>query len=113
MFKVAIIGGELTGDYTKFKEKCIYFLRNKVKEDSIMIYTTGDKFVDEFAKRYRITTRVFYCDFKTYNRNALKVRAENMLEDCDGVIAFRNDLKDIQMITKLAAEKKLQVKKVP
>lgn len=113
MFKVAIIGGELTGDYPKFKEKCIYYLSRKAKEgNGIMIYTTGDKYVTEFARRYGITTKTFYCDFQTYKRQALKVRAENLLQDCDAIIAFRNDLKDIQMITNLATEKGIQIKRV-
>jgi len=110
MFKVAIIGGELSGDYPKFVERCTIFLKNKAKE-GIMIYSTGDKFVNEFAKKYGIITKIFYCDFQTYGRQALKVRAENLLKDCDGVIAFRRDLKDIQMIIKLAEEKKITVKK--
>lgn len=112
MFKVAIIGGELTKDYEKFKEKCINCLRNKAKEGAIMIYSTGDSYVKKFSSKYGIPTKIFYCDFKTYKNNALKVRAENMLFDCDAVIAFRNDLKDVQMITKLAADKGLQVRKI-
>lgn len=113
MFKVAIIGGEQTNNYEKFQSKCIFYLKNKAKEGNyIIIYTVGDKFVKKFAEKYGIATKTFYCDFLTYQKQALKVRAEKLLSDCDAVIAFRNDLKDIQIITKLANEKGLQVRKV-
>lgn len=111
MFKVAIIGGEGSKDYTKFKEKCIYYLKNRTKE-GIMIYTIGDKFVDAFAERYHITTRFFPCDFKTFGKEALKVRAEEMLKECDAVIAFKDGLKSTQMITKMAVEQGLPLRNV-
>ena len=110
MFKVAIIGGEAMGDYPRFKKKCMECLKNKVKEDSIMIYTVGDRYVDAFAERYGIDTRFFGCDFKHHGRNALKERAEALLEDCNAVIIFENGLKDTQMIKKMAAEKGLPLR---
>ena len=111
MFKVAIIGGEKTNDYPKFKKKCIQCLKNKVKEDSIMIYTIGDRFVDAFSERYSIPTRFFPCDFKTFGKDALKVRAEYLMEDVDALIAFNyKNNKDASYFVNLANEKGIPVR---
>ncbi len=110
MFKVAIIGGERTGDYPKFKEKCINLLRNKAKEGGIMIYTIGDKYVEAFAERYGIDYVFFPCDFQTFGRDALKYRAENLLKDADALIAFSKQIKDVDMIVRLANEKGIPVR---
>lgn len=103
MFKVAIIGGEGMGDYPRFKERCIHFLKEKAK-GGIMVYTTGDEFVEAFTERYRIDSRKFSADFQTYGRDALKVRNEEMLQDCDAVICFNDGIKDTKMILKMASE---------
>jgi hypothetical protein len=110
MFKVVIVGGEHTHDYARFKKKCIECLKNKAKEGGIIIYTTGDRFVDAFSERYGIDTRFFPCDFKHYGKDALKYRAEAILEDADAVIAFNDGQKDSQMIAKMAAEKGLPLR---
>lgn len=110
MFKVVIVGGEHTHDYARFKKKCIECLKNKAKEGRIIIYTTGDRFVDAFSERYGIDTRFFPCDFKHYGKDALKYRAEAVLEDADAVIAFNDGQKDSQMIAKMAAEKGLPLR---
>lgn len=112
MFKVVIVGGEGTNDYPKFKKKCIECLRNKVKEDHIMIYTTGDKYVDAFAERYSIDTRFFACDFKKYGKDALLMRAIDILEDADAVIAFNDGQKDSQIISRMASEKGLPLRNI-
>lgn len=112
MFRVAIVGGEGMGDYPRFKEKCIKILSNKAKEGGIVIYTTGDRFVEAFAERYRIDTRTFYTDFKKYGKDALKVRNEEMLSDCDAVIGFDDGLKDTKMIIKMATDLNLPLRKL-
>ena len=112
MFKVIIIGGESTRDYEHFKKKCIECLRNKAKEGGIMIYTTGDKFVEAFTERYGINMRFFPCDFKKYGKDALKFRAMEMLEDADAVICFNDGQKSSQIIAKMAAEKGLPLRNI-
>lgn len=112
MFKVAIIGGEYTGNYSGFKKVCIKCLENKVKTGRIMIYTIGDKFVEAFAERFGISTHFFGADFKSHGKDALKIRAENMLKDCDAVISFDTNIKDIELITKMAVSKGLPIRKI-
>ena len=113
MFKVVIVGGESTRDYEHFKKKCIECLRNKAKEGGIMIYTTGDRFVDAFSEQYRIDTRFFPANFKKYGRDALKVRATEMMEDADALITFNNDgHKESRIFTNMAAEKGLPMRNI-
>ena len=112
MFRVAIVGGENATEFNIFKQKCIFYLRNKAKEGRIIIYTTGDKFVDAFSERYGIDTRFFPCDFKRFGRDALRYRAEDILKDADAVISFNDGQKDTQMITKMAVEKGLPLRNI-
>jgi hypothetical protein len=53
MFKVIIVGGEDTNDYKFFAKKCIFYLKNKAKE-GITILSTGDSYVNAFAKACNI-----------------------------------------------------------
>lgn len=111
MFNVAIIGGEQTGNYPMFKKKVINLIKNKAKQGGIMILTTGDRYVEAFAERYGIDYTFFPCDFATFGRNALKYRAENLLENADALIAFSTNIKDVDMIAKMAAEKGIPIRK--
>ena len=111
MFKVIIVGGQETENYDFFKAKCIACLKNRTQE-GIMIYSTGDTFVDVFAKRYGINVRIFDTDWKTHGKQALKERNEMMLSDCDAVIVFRGDLKDNAYILKMASEKQIPFRNI-
>lgn len=110
MFKVLIIGAEEMGDYNKFRERTIFYLKRK-KKSEVMIYTLGDEFIDVFAKNNGVDTKFFPVDWKTYGKDALKKRAESVLLDCDGIIAF-NTKKDTEIIIKLAKEKNIPVRTV-
>lgn len=99
MFNVIVIGGEDSGNYEFFKSKMIYYLQNKAKSgERITIYTTGDEFVDTFAKRYGIDTKFFITDWKNYGKSALKERNEEMIKDANAVIFFKNGKKDFQTL---------------
>lgn len=110
MFKVVIIGGEERADYEFFQYKCAFFLKEKAKAGSIMIYSTGNRLVDQFASKYGITVQTFNTDWRKWGKNALKARNEEMLSDCDAVIIFNDKLKDTLMIKKMAAEKGLPIR---
>jgi len=106
MFNIAIIGGENTGDYEFFKNKCIHFLSNKVKEDSITIYSFGDAFVKKFSDEYKISLFTLYADWKTYGKEALKERTIRMANSCNGVILFAGgDKKTESFVESITAEK--------
>lgn len=113
MFNVAIIGGEGYENYPKFQEKCIKILKNKSKSgEGITILSTGDEIVAKFAEKFRITLRPFYCDWKSHGKNALKVRNERLLENCDAIILFDDGIKDNQIILNMAKEKKIPNRKI-
>lgn len=104
MFRVIVVGGNSTNDFEFFRTKCINILRNKANE-GIMIYTTGDEFVRKFAQMYRIDLKIFTAEFKKDGKNALSVRNNKMLEDCDAVICFDNGTREIKYIHDMACER--------
>lgn len=113
MFRVAIIGGENTGNFDAFKERCIYFLRNKAKEGcGIMINTTGDEFVDKFAKMYNIDVRTFYTNWKKNGKNALIERNNEMLDSTDALIYFYGNKKDNTVIYEMALKRNIPTRNV-
>lgn len=111
MFNVAIIGGQDTNDYNMFVRKCIILLQNKAKEGGITILTFGDDFVDHFAKKYGINTKLYNADWGTFGKQALCERNKEILNDCDAVIIFDNEKKDIQVLKEMVKkqEKPLRV----
>ena len=111
MFRVAIVGGKDTNNYENFRIKCISLLKNKAKE-GIFILSTGDDFVDEFAMRYKIDVQNFYTDFAKFANLALKKRNELLLDNCDALIAFLPERKDIQHIISMAEEKHIPIRRV-
>ena len=92
MFKVFIAGGDEVGDYDYFKEKCIYYLKDKAKSgEGIMILSTGDDFPNIFAERYGIAIQEFYPDWNKYKNKALSKRNESIFDKADAMIIFYND----------------------
>lgn len=108
MFKVVIIGGEDFEDYKLYEEKCIKCLSKKGAEGcGIMIYTTGDKFNDIFARRFQIDLRYFSCDWKKNGNDAIKIRNEEMLSTADAAIIFDNNSKDIKFFLEMTKAKNI------
>lgn len=113
MFNVAIIGGEEFGNYQTFQEKCINCLRNKAKSgEHIVIYTTGDEFVNSFARRFKIDVRTFYTDWKKYAKNAIKMRNEALFKDCNALIIFDDGTIDKKTIINLAKDKDIAIRQI-
>lgn len=113
MFKVIIDGGEKMGDYNFFLKKCAFFLREKGKSgEGITIYSTGDKFIEEFAERYGISVQYYYCDWDKYPKDALLKRQDLMLSTANGLIVFDNKTKQQYYLCKKAKELNIPVKVV-
>lgn len=109
MFNVAIVGGEGMGNYPFFETKCINILRNKAKSgEGITLFTTGDEFVTKFATKFGITVHTFYTEWNKYGKNALKMRNEALLTNCNAIISFDDAIKDTQILTKMAIDKGIQ-----
>lgn len=107
MYNVIIIGGEKMGNYPFFEQKTINCIKNRAKTEGVTIFTTGDKLVETFTNKYGITSKIFYTDWKSYGKDALKRRNEEMLREANAIITFEDELKDSHMLTKMATEKGL------
>ena len=107
MFNVAIIGGENTPDYQFFQDKCIYYLKSKVKEgEYIRILTIGDKYVDIFANKYGIETKQYNVAWtKKKDLTPLNNRNKELINDADAIIYFDTNRKSLEHIYKLASDK--------
>ena len=114
MFRETIIGASDFGNFNLFEKKCIFFLQTKANQ-GIAINTTGDADVIKFANKWHIEHRIFHADWKKHGKDALVYRNQEMLEDCDGVIVFRTDIKDNDAIRKMAQNLNIpcRVVKVP
>lgn len=112
MFNVAIIGVDGAKNYSTFKQKCIYFLREKAK-DGITIFTTEEnEYISRFASEYRINVQVFQTDWYTYGKDALKARNQRLLKECNGVISFEDGRAETNFIKSLAKSIGIPVKRV-
>lgn len=107
MYKVLIIGGERFGNYDMFESKCKHYLAEKARTEGVMIYSTGDSFVDAFSEKWGIPVKRFYCDWKTYGKNALNERNERIFSDCDALIAFADGLTNTRKLCEIAETKGL------
>ena len=108
MFNVIIIGGEDTENYDFFKKKTAECLINKARSgEGITILTTGDAFIDEFTKQFRIDKQFFPTDWRTFGKEALKYRNEEILKRANAIIFFQNGRKDSQILFDMAVKRKL------
>lgn len=106
MFNVAIINGEECPSYEGFKEKCINLLSKKAEQgENIVLYSSGDSFVDRFAKEFGIVTMTIFCDWKRDGKNALKYWCENIAKACDAVVFFDDGKQRYNYLLKLIREK--------
>lgn len=111
MFKVAIVGGSYCDNYKEYKDKCIYFLKNKAKE-GLYIITTGDDFTARFASECRIDTETISTDFKKYGSKALLRRNEAILSKVDALIIFHPDNTDHKYLRQMAVDRNIPVRVV-
>ena len=111
MFNVAIIGAEGIDNYDFCKEKCIMCLSNKAKSgEAITIFTTGDAFVDLFSTKYHINVQNFYTNLRDYGKNALAERNNELLKNCNALIAFNDGKKDTLVLYDMAKSKGIPVR---
>lgn len=112
MYKVVIVGGEKMGNYSFFEQKVITYIKVRAKNEGVILFTVGDKFIDKFAEKFHITTKTFYTDWASFGKDALKERNIEMLNEADAVIIFEDELKDTHMIQKMATERGLPLRYV-
>lgn len=102
MYNIMIIGGEESHDYKCFEYWCAYYLQNKVKTDKVNILTTGDGFVDMFAKKFGIDTKMYPTLWNIDGKRALVKRNERIVSEANAMIYFNNGISDHDMIYRAA-----------
>lgn len=111
MFNVIIIGGEKTNNFSLFKDKCIFYLKDKAKSgEGITIFSTGDKFIDVFAKKYNIDIQYFLPNWKEDGKMALSIRNNKMLNKANALIAFDDGSKDMKILISECRDKKIPLR---
>lgn len=90
IFKVCICGCRTFNDYEFFKEKCLFYLKNKLPK--VIIISGGAKGADalavRFAEEFNLGVMTFKPRWDIYGKAAGPKRNEDMVLTADGVIAF-------------------------
>lgn len=90
LFKVVICGCRDFYNYDFLKEKCLYYLQNKMPNVLVIsgaasgVDTLGEQFANEFGLKIERHP----ADWNRYGKRAGPIRNEEMVKICDGVIAF-------------------------
>lgn len=113
MFKVAIIGGENTEDYSFFQKKCINILRKKAEEgERIIIYTVGDDYVVRFSKTFGIETITVPCDWNRNGKLALSICLSEIINNIDAIIIFDDGKANTKYFHEMALKKNILIRKI-
>ncbi len=90
MFKCVVCGCRDFADYNLLKEKCLFFLKNKMPD--VIIVSGGasgaDSLGERFAEEFDLSIERHIAEWKKYGRRAGPLRNEEMVKIADGVIAF-------------------------
>lgn len=92
IFKVIIAGGRDFDNYELLKERCDYYLQNKLKEDRVVIVSGHANGADSLGERYAqergLECETYPADWKAHGRAAGPIRNAKMAEVADALIAF-------------------------
>lgn len=110
MFNVGIIGSDGAGTYERFKERCIFFLRQRANEGITIMATEEHEYIKKFASECRLNIQYFYTNWKAFGRDALKERNKEFVSNCSGLLCFDDGRKDTKMIASLASKTGLPVR---
>lgn len=92
MYKVIIAGGRHFDNYQLLKEKCDYYLQNKLKEGGVVIvsgHATGaDALGERYAQERGLSIDAHPADWNQHGRAAGPIRNAEMAEVADALIAF-------------------------
>lgn len=102
MFNIAIIGVNDTITYEYFKERCIYFLKNRAAEGITIYATEENEYIVRFATEFRLSIQYFYTDWKAFGKKAIRERNKLLLATCNGIIWFDDGLKNTKMLKDMA-----------
>lgn len=91
-YKVIIAGGRHFDNYTLLKEKCDFYLQNKLMECQVIIisgHATGaDALGERYAQERGLPLDAHPADWNKHGRAAGPIRNAEMAEVADALIAF-------------------------
>lgn len=93
MFKVIIAGGRDFNDYELLKEKCDWFLSNKIQLDEPVVIISGgatgaDSLGEKYAKENNLILERKPADWDKYGKSAGYRRNKEMVNIADAAIFF-------------------------
>lgn len=91
-YKVIIAGGRDFDNYTLLKERCDYYLQNKLREGRVVIISGHASGADSLGERYTqergLSLDAHPADWKAHGKAARSIRNKEMAEVADALIAF-------------------------
>ena len=91
MFKVIIAGGRNFNNYQILKEKCIFYLKDRIKDEICIVSgcaNGADKLGEKFAEEFRIDVELYPAQWNTLGKRAGYIRNEEMANNANALIAF-------------------------
>lgn len=92
VYRVIIAGCRDFQDYALLKEKCEYYLQNKLQSDNVIIvsgHASGaDSLGERFAQEHCLQVELHPADWAKHCRAAGPIRNKKMAECADALIAF-------------------------
>lgn len=121
-FNVIICGSKNFSDYNLLKEKCNYYLSERIKRgEKITIISGGgsegaNKLGEDYAKENNYQLRIITADWNKYGKRAGYLRNNKMAELGNACIVFslesEEENKGISMLVRLARDKHLLVREI-
>lgn len=113
-YRVIVAGCSSFNDYNLFKEKCDYYLSEKMKTHHVTILCGTARgtsnFIQEYSKEHSIDVEPYEADWDRYGYEAGGVSNDEMIKYADALIAFWNGRsKIIGALIESAKEKGIKV----
>jgi hypothetical protein len=113
-FRVIIAGCRNFYNYVILKERCEYFLQNKMKTHNVIVisgHASGaDSLGEKFAADHNLQCELFPADWEHHGKAAGPIRNAKMAEVADALIAFWDgQSRGTKSMIDLAKRKGLQV----
>ena len=89
-FRVIIAGSRDFADYNLLREKCNFFLANKLPDVTIISGGAkgADRLGEQYARENGLNLKVIPADWKRLRRRAGYIRNQKMADTADALIAF-------------------------
>ena len=97
-------------DYPLLKERCEYYLQNKIKTHNVIIVSGADSLGEQFAKEHGLSCELHPADRDKHGRAADPIRNAQMVESADSLSAFWDGRgRGAKSMIELAKQKGLRV----